>query len=204
MGEREGGSRSERKRRGILEAGRAIFLNEGYAGAGMEQVARAASVSTATLYAHFPSKADLFEAVVGGAIARLTHDLEDARVEGGARQRLLALALALGRFYSAPLSRSLFRLVTSERRRFNSLADRFLERSRVEIGGAAVALVADLREAGLIRVAKPAWAAGQLLGMIEHATLVIGLMAGDEVNPRRPLEAICEDAVETFLARYGA
>lgn len=42
------------------------------------------------------------------------------------------------------------------------------------------------------------------MGMLDHVTLVLGLSAGDEVQPRRPLKVIAEDAVETFLARYGA
>jgi hypothetical protein len=40
--------------------------------------------------------------------------------------------------------------------------------------------------------------------MLEHVTLIFGLVAGDEAVPRRPLEDICADAVETFLARYRA
>jgi len=39
--------------------------------------------------------------------------------------------------------------------------------------------------------------------MIEHATLILGLVGGDESMPARPLETIVAEAVETFLARYG-
>jgi len=39
--------------------------------------------------------------------------------------------------------------------------------------------------------------------MLDHATLTLGLAAGDEVRPTRPLRDIVEEAVETFLARYG-
>ena len=48
--------------------------------AGMEVVAREASVSTATLYAHFPSKGDLFIAVVESAVANLANDVEPLRL----------------------------------------------------------------------------------------------------------------------------
>ena len=43
--------RSDRKRRAILAAARGLFVKDGYAGAGMEAVARVANISTATLYA---------------------------------------------------------------------------------------------------------------------------------------------------------
>lgn len=204
MGEREWDTRSERKRRAILDAAREIFLNQGYAGAGMEAVARSAAVSTATLYAHFQSKADLFEAVVEEAVAGLTAELRSTRDDGDARTRLTLFAVALGRFYCEPLSRSLFRLVTAERRRFGKLADRFQARSRRDIGGVALALIQELAKDGLLNIDDPASAAGQLLGMLEHPTLTMGLMAGDETVPQRPVEAICQEAVETFLARYAA
>ena len=97
----------------------------------------------------------------------------------------------------------MFRLVTGERRRFAELADLFRNRSRHQLGGSAITLIGQLTEEGLLKVEKPAWAAGQLLGMIEHVTLVFGLVAGDEALPKWPLDDICADAVDTFLARYG-
>lgn len=205
MGERGEGTRSERKRRDIMKAGQSVFLREGYSGAGMEVVAREASVSTATLYAHFPSKGDLFVAVVEAAVAKLADDIEDSLDgPGDARQRLLGFSLAYARFYTDPLSRAVFRLVTGERRRFTELADHFRNRSRHKLGGAAITLIGDLVEKGQLKVDKPSWAAGQLLGMLEHVTLTFGLVAGDDAAPRRPVDDFCADAVETFLARYGA
>ena len=204
MGERGGETRSERKRRDIMKAGQAVFLREGFSGAGMEVVAREAAVSTATLYAHFPSKGDLFVAVAEAAVANLAHDIEETLdASGDARSRLTAFALAYARLYTNPLSRAVFRLVTGERRRFTELAEHFRNRSRLALGGNAITLIGKLVEDGLLKVEKPAWAAGQLLGMLEHTTLVYGLVAGDDARPRRPLEDSCADAVETFLARYG-
>jgi TetR/AcrR family transcriptional regulator of autoinduction and epiphytic fitness len=55
---------SERKRAAILKAAEEIFLKNGYARAGMADIARKADVSTATLYKHFSSKEELFSAVV--------------------------------------------------------------------------------------------------------------------------------------------
>lgn len=205
MGVRGGETRSERKRRDILRAGQTVFLREGYSGTGMEVVAREAAVSTATLYAHFPSKGDLFVAVVEGAVANLADGVEEAlRTAGDARARLTAFSLAYARFYSDPLSRAVFRLVTGERRRFTDLADHFRNRSRHKLGGSAITLIGELVEQGQLKLEKPSWAAGQLLGMLEHVTLTFGLVAGDDAIPRRPIEESCADAVETFLARYGA
>lgn len=196
--------RAEHKRAEILNAARSLFLREGYSDTGMEVVARAASVSTATLYAYFPSKADLFKVVIFETARDMAGPVrESARAKGDARQRLLAFANAYAAFFSRPLTRAMFRLVAAERRRFEEVAEYFLQSARDELGGAAIAVISDLAERGDITVQKPSWAAGQLMGMMDHMTLVLGLSAGDETLPRRPLKDICDDAVETFLARYA-
>ncbi len=199
----DGESRSDRKRREILAAACSLFTREGYANTGMEMVARDAGVSTATLYAHFPSKADLFKVVVEQTIAQIGGDVRKTTEAGGdARARLTAFARAYAQFYVDPIPRAIFRVVAAERRRFGETADRVEEHCRRDLGGTAIAIISDLVEAGALKVEKPSWAAGQLLGMIEHATLTYGLVAGD-ITPRRPLPAMCDDAVSTFLARYG-
>lgn len=199
-----GETRSERKRRLILNAARVIFAREGFAHAGMEQVARDAGVSTATLYARFPGKAELFRVVVEETIGNIADRVrQSVQADGDARARLRAFGMAYAEFYCTPNSRALFRMVTAERRRFPDLADHFRDRGRVELGGTTLALIRELVDGGQIAVEKPSWAAGQLQGMIEHATLILGLVGGDETMPVRPLEAIVGEAVETFLARYG-
>lgn len=197
--------RSGLKREEILAAAKALFLRTGYADAGMEVVARTAGVSTATLYAYFPSKADLFKAVVMETVADVAAPVrEAARVKGDARVRLNALAAAYAGFFARPDVRGLFRMVTAERRRFEDVAEYFLQSARDELGGAMLSVINDLTRQGELMINKPSWAAGQLMGMLDHVTLVLGLSAGDDVQPRRSLQDIAEDAVETFLARYGA
>jgi AcrR family transcriptional regulator len=197
--------RSGQKREEILGSARALFLREGYADAGMEVVARAAGVSTATLYAYFPSKADLFKAIVLETVSGVAAPVREAvRTKGDARTRLNVLTTAYALFLSRPDTRAMFRMVMAERRRFPDVAEYFLQSARDELGGAMLSVLNDLCKTGELKIDKPSWAAGQLMGMLDHVTLVLGLSAGDEVLPRRPLKAIAEDAVETFLARYGA
>lgn len=196
--------RSGHKREEILASARLLFLKEGYADSGMEVVARAAGVSTATLYAYFPSKADLFKAIVVETVGGAGEPMREAlRAGGDARARLTAFAHAYAVFLSRHDTRAMFRMVTAERRRFQDVADYFLRSAREELAGAAIWVINDLSETGEIKVEKASWAAGQLLGMLDHATLVLGLTAGDGIQATRPIAAIAEDAVTTFLARYG-
>ena len=65
----------------------------------MEAVARMAGVSTATLYAYFPSKADLFKAIVLETVSGIAAPVREAvRTKGDARTRLTALAVAYATF----------------------------------------------------------------------------------------------------------
>lgn len=199
-----GDRRSEQKRREILSAARTLFTNEGYADTGMEVVARMASVSTATLYAHFPSKADLFKVTLEQMISEAAGSVvRSVAPSGDAATRLKAFARAYAAFCSSPATRSLLRIIVAERRRLEDSAQQVEARTRQEIGGAAIRMITQLVEAGQLKVEKPAWAASQLLGMIEHSTLVFGLVNGDATRAERPIDAICQDAVTTFLARYG-
>lgn len=198
-----GERRLEVKRREILGASRTLFVTEGYADTGMEVVARHAGVSTATLYAHFPSKEDLFRVTVDDLIAEAAENLGRGGPGESARARLTAFTKSYAAFCASPATRAVLRMVCAERRRFDHNARAVEDRLRDEVGGVAIRLISELTDAGELSVEKPSWAASHLLGMIEHATLLYGLVRGDAAQPGRPVEAICEDAVVTFLARYG-
>ena len=199
-----GERRSEDKRQEILGAARTLFVAEGYADTGMEVVARRAAVSTATLYAYFPSKADLFRTTVDEMVIEIADGMwRSAADSGDVRTRLVAFSRAYAEGCSNPQTRAVLRMVCAERPRFGDSARSVEARVRDEIGGAAIRLVSQLVDDGSLSVEKPSWAASHLLGMIEHATLIYGLVRGDGAHPARPLEDICEDAVVTFLARYG-
>lgn len=57
---------TEATRRALLREARRLFAARGYAGAGIEEIARRARVTTGALYHHFASKRELFQAVAEG------------------------------------------------------------------------------------------------------------------------------------------
>lgn len=193
------------RRQAILREARRAFMTEGFAAAKVEPIARHAGVSTATLYHLFQGKAELFDAVIinasedfGRQFARI------GAVEGDARQQLTTFATAYAGFMADPFVRSVFRLVMAERPRFQAVALRFFEKGRHDIGGSLITILQRLAETGeLKRIEHPSWAVGQLIGMIEHPMFLVPLVTGDEVTVQRTAAQVAEDAVETFLARYG-
>src|SRR5215467_15959341 len=58
------GDEDSSKRRQILDGARKVFMDLGFDGASMGEIARAAGVSKGTLYVYFADKNRLFEAIV--------------------------------------------------------------------------------------------------------------------------------------------
>jgi len=193
------------RRLAILRSARASFLAHGFNATRVEPIARAASVSTATLYEYFPSKDHLFAAVIetgaadfAACMAQVVHGMN-----GTAREQITPFALAYAEFIADALVRAIFRLVMTEQPRFRAMVDAFVAKARAEFGAPLIACIERMSEAGELRIDKPSWAAGQLLGMIEHPILLVPLLTGGEAQPVRPREQIAHDAVDTFMARYG-
>src|SRR3978361_1778503 len=59
-----GGEDDSSKRRQILDGARKVFMDLGFDGASMNEIARSAGVSKGTLYVYFADKSRLFEAIV--------------------------------------------------------------------------------------------------------------------------------------------
>lgn len=194
------------RRRAIIEHARRHFIQDGFSATRVEPIAREAGVSTATLYGFFAGKAELFDAVIDDAAADFSRALDCVRiVEGDAREQLIRFAEAYAAFMGDPFVRSVFRLVVAERPRFQGVATHFFERGRQEIGKTLMAMLDRMVEAGDLKaLPKTSWAAGQLMGMIEHPVFFVPMVTGDDVRANRSREDIAAEAVETFLARYGA
>ncbi|WP_420471032.1 TetR/AcrR family transcriptional regulator C-terminal domain-containing protein [Brevundimonas sp. FT23042] len=194
------------KRRLILRYARDAFMADGYAGARIEPIAREAGVSTATLYALFAGKAELFNAVIDDAAALFSSQMARVRAcDGDARKRLTSFAQAYADFMGDGFVRSVFRLVMAERSRFEDTARRFFEKGRGEFGLTLIGILKDHQARGELKnIDKASWAAGELMGMIEHPVFFVPLVTGDEVKAARTHAEVVAHAIETFMARYGA
>jgi AcrR family transcriptional regulator len=73
-------------RRHIIDTAERVFSEKGEGGTKMQDVAAAASISLATLYAAFPGKAELYQAIVTARgdelLARVTESLRELRSDG--------------------------------------------------------------------------------------------------------------------------
>lgn len=86
---------NEGKREVILKAGAELFLKHGLRGTSMEAIARTAGIAKPTLYAYFPDKGAVFNAVIGELIANWREDfLTTLRGEGDVITRVGAALVA--------------------------------------------------------------------------------------------------------------
>ena len=119
--------RKGRKFDQVLAGARQVFLADGFEGASVDDIARAAGVSKATLYSYFPDKRLLFMEV-----ARLECDQMADRIMQGIdgdlplREMLLRTARNLTSFLLSDFSQAVFRVCVAERDRFPELGQRLL------------------------------------------------------------------------------
>ncbi len=199
--------RTERKRRAILEEAEALFLDRGFVGASVDEVAARAQVSKQTVYKQFESKAALFVAVVQGmtgqASDRVQAEMGDPETQAdvidalmGHGERLLNIALA-------PKLLRLRRLVISE-------TDRFPELGRALYEGGPGRAIADLAAAlqrwtdrGLLTLDEPMVAATQfnwlVMGDPVNRAMFFGAVHLSATEQQRHLT----QGVRVFLAAYG-
>ena len=116
------------KRQQILEGARRIFLHDGFDGASIGDIVRAAGVSKGTLYAYFPSKEKLFEALMiedrrEQAEALFTIDENDRDVAGVLRR----LGQSFADMLYAPASIELLRIVIGAAAKFPSIGKAFFD-----------------------------------------------------------------------------
>ncbi|MDV3467605.1 TetR/AcrR family transcriptional regulator [Stenotrophomonas sp. C3(2023)] len=91
------------KRAAILEAAKALFVEQGYTGVSMDSIASRAGVSKLTVYSHFGDKETLFTEAVKSKCEQMLPDLLFvAPPEGPVREQLLGIGLAF------------FQMITSE------------------------------------------------------------------------------------------
>ena len=111
----------------LLEAALDLFVEKGFAATRSEEVALRAGVSKGTLFLYFPSKDELFKAVVMENVARHVAEgiTEAANYEGTSGNLLQWLMLEWWRRYGATKASGISKLMMSEAHNFPELAQFF-------------------------------------------------------------------------------
>ncbi len=200
--------RTARKRRAILEAANEVFLQHGYIGASMDEVAAKAAVSKQTVYKQFADKEHLFAEIIvgrtgvlGDRLAAVYATLDDAT---DVRSALRDVGGQLLQSLSLPDVLQLRRLVIAEADRFPAVSGTWWERafhpSLVLLGEALQRMAGR----GLLRdLDDPTLAAYHLAGLVMYKPMNRMMFAGTAaVSPPDELEYLADRAADVFLAAY--
>lgn len=201
-------SRSEHKRRAILQAATEVFLKGGYLGTNMDEIAAASGVSKQTVYKHFASKEALFVEIVGSmtndagdlvhnAVPELKDrsDLADFLVDYAYRQLSVVLT---------PRLMQLRRLVIGEVARFPDLARVLYERGPMRAMRALAATFEELARRDFLTLDDPMTAAAHFNWLVMSQALNQAMLLGDHAIPDdAELRRNAVEGVRVFLAAYG-
>ncbi|MCB1997446.1 MAG: TetR/AcrR family transcriptional regulator [Burkholderiaceae bacterium] len=116
--------RKETRPQELLDAALELFVEKGFAATRSEEVARRAGVSKGTLYLYYPSKEELFKAVVRQKLSQLIAEGQDmvGSFEGSTSDLLRQLTLIWWERFGDTPAAGIHKVVISEVRNFPELA----------------------------------------------------------------------------------
>jgi TetR/AcrR family transcriptional repressor of mexJK operon len=195
--------RKGRKFDQVIEGAKTVFLREGFEGASVDEIARDAGVSKATLYSYFPDKQHLFLAVLETECAHqseveiLMH-ASDHDVEATLR----AICKTLITFFLSRFGQDMFRVCVAEAQRFPELGRTFYD-SGPRKWGRKIAQYLDSPGARKALDIDDTLLAADQLAQLCRTDLMLKVLFGIEKDPpEAEIDRVAEEAVKTFLARY--
>lgn len=200
--------RAARRRRAILDAATELFLQNGYLGTSMDDVAARAAASKQTLYKYFASKEALFLAIVstmtGDAGDRVQREVADPSDAGQVADLLLAYAKRQLTIVLTPRLMQLRRLVIGEAARFPELG-RMLHAGGPGRAIAALATIfARWGEQGLLAIDDPMVAASDFNWLVMADPVNRAMLLGDAAIPDAgEIKRHAQNSVRVFLAAYA-
>jgi TetR/AcrR family transcriptional regulator, mexJK operon transcriptional repressor len=200
--------RSARKRRAVIEAATKLFLQNGYLGTNMDEVANVARVSKQTVYKQFSNKEALFIEIVTSlvnAASDAVHNAVPRFVDGADLTKYLRdYAFQQLQVVLTPRLMQLRRMVIGEVGRFPELGMKLYESGPKRAMEAFAATLSSLAERGLLSIEEPADAASHFNWLIMSAPVNQAMLLGDRAIPKgAQLRRHAEQGVRVFLAAYG-
>lgn len=180
----------------VRDGAAVIFLRDGFSGASVDDIARAARVSKATLYSYFPDKTVMFREVFRAALDCAFHQRPfDPQEPGPVAKSLPRLLRDLADWLLTPPRLPLLRTGTAEATRFPDVAATLDAAMTNHVVTPLAAMIDTWIDNGEINPQDSGQAARQLLaliaGQLQHRVLLTG-------------DATCEDTITQTADRAAA
>ena len=189
----------------ILDGAQRVFLKRGYQSASLDEIAQTAPASKPTIYAHFPGKQALFEAVVARVIEGLT-DFEGFASKGRSVQdKLAGLGIEIvEQFIDETIG--ITRATIAEADRFPALSRQVHEHGRDRAAAVVFQVLSDTTPAlsrganGPFAPKRSVSAAQIFIDLILLPMMIRALMGEGAKELRSELPAFVRERVSFFLA----
>jgi len=169
----------------------------------MDDIAKDAGVSKATLYAHFDSKENLFAEIIEIENPQIIDRVPIPEIfDGNAEDVLRTVARGFARFFADGPGLEIYRLFVTDLHRFPDLVRRFHAAGPMALRGRLSRLLAQMAERGALSIEDPDLAADQLTSLIQGRLpfdRAIGLPPPDPAAIDRHVES----GLRLFLRGYA-
>jgi AcrR family transcriptional regulator len=197
--------RTGRKYDQVIAGARQVFMADGFEGASVDDIARAAGVSKATLYSYFPDKRHLFIEVattecsqMADQVLQMVHDSSPPRVV------LTVAATHLVTFLLSDFAQQCFRICVAERDRFPELGQAFYA-SGPEMGRDRLSeYLSDAVERGELVIDNICMAAEQFSELCKVKLWTRAVFGIQDKFTQDEIDEVARYAVDMFMARFGA
>lgn len=196
---------TDRKHDAIIQAAIAEFRERGFAGTSMDRVAAAAEVSKRTVYNHFPSKDELFAAILGQlwecsqSLAGVEYDARRSL-----REQLLEFLEQKMQLLNDTSFLDLSRVAMAEMMHTPERARDIVARLPEKEEGLATWIRAAQDDGRLRAGVDPNYAAYQLQGMVKSFAFWPQLAMGQPRMSAELQQQVLTDSVEMFLRFYAS
>lgn len=188
---------AEALRQIYLQVALETFLDHGYAGTSIEEIARRAKASKVTLYRQFGNKAELFRLVTHHAISKVREKLAPIDLgEGNPKDELRDIIMRLHTGLTDPEYLAVQRMVISETERFPELGAALLRDDRF-LFAPLVNYLTRATEEGELSIPNPYDATMQLAALASGGTRF--LIKKPPRDPKRQAEWV--DAILEFVLK---
>ncbi len=197
--------RKGRKFDQVLQGAREVFMRDGFDGANVDDIARAAGVSKATLYSYFSDKRLLFSEVARIECGRqASAAMADIDPEAPVEASLAALADRITRFFLSDFGLQIYRICVAESHRFPELGQRFYASGPRMLRQRLVAILDGYMQRGALRIDDLDMAANQMIELCKSDLFSRRLCGVSDGVSEADISRVSAAAVAMFMARYAA
>lgn len=188
----------------VLEGARQVFLRDGFEGASVDDIAREAAVSKATLYSYFPDKRLMFIEVFRAELERETSNgSELAKMDLPVIQVLPIIVRMICTHLASEFGTRMYRISVAEAERFPILAREYYEAGPARVRRHLVNYFLTRIEKGELQIDDLELAADQLIQLSSAVAQDRALFLGSEQVTEDMIQRVCDGAVRIFMASYG-